>query len=76
MLQAWFQRLQREYLARRGSWLMERLQRELLGSLPEELREAAGLRESVEWRETLAHVAGLERAVREVSADMETGEQS
>jgi len=75
ILQVWFQRLQHEYLARRGGWLMERLQRELLGSLPEELREAAGLRECAEWRETQAHVAGLEGALREVSVDRETGEQ-
>jgi len=45
---------------------MERLQRELLGSLAEDLREAAGLRESEEWREAQSHVAGLERALRGV----------
>jgi hypothetical protein len=66
LLQAWFQRLQDVYSARRGSWLMERLQRELLGSLAEDLREAAGLRESEEWREAQSHVAGLERALRGV----------
>lgn len=76
LLQAWFQRLQDVYMARRGNWLMERLQRELLGSLPEDLREAAGLRESQEWRESQEHVAGLDRALRVVGAGIVEGEQS
>lgn len=76
LLQAWFQRLQEVYLARRGSWLMERLQRELVGSLAGDLREAVGLRESEEWLESQLHVAGLEEAVRSVFGERVAGERS
>ncbi|MFM7058539.1 MAG: GTPase domain-containing protein [Planctomycetota bacterium] len=76
LLQAWFQRLQDEYFARRGNWLMERLQRELLGSLAEDLREAAGLRESQEWRDAQLHVAGLKQELQEVGDGTQGGEQA
>ena len=63
-LQAWFQRLQDVYVERRGQWVMGRLQRELLGTLPEELRGASRVRETVEWSEAEVHLAGVLSSMR------------
>ena len=63
-LQAWLQRLQNVYVERRGRWLMDRLQGELLGTLPEELRGASRIRELREWHESERHLAGVLLSMR------------
>ena len=63
-LQAWFQRLQDAYVERRARWLMERLQGELLGTLPEDMRSAAGVRATPEWSKAESHLAGVVSSMR------------
>ena len=63
LLQTWFHRLQTAYSARRAAWLSEQLHRELLGTLPEELQAAVGLRTCSAWRRVQQHVQRLESLI-------------
>lgn len=63
LLQTWFHRLQTAFSARRAAWLSEQLHRELLGTLPEELHAAVGLRTSSAWLRVQQHVQRLESLI-------------
>lgn len=72
-LEARFRRIHEQFIAQRASWLAELLQKHLLGSLPEELAEAAMIPESSTFQE-------IQRLVETLTADMslvvETGPKS
>jgi hypothetical protein len=58
-LEARFRRIHEQFIAQRAAWLAELLQKHLLGSLPEELAEAAMIPESSTFQEIHRLVATL-----------------
>ncbi len=61
VLQNWFCQLQAEFSMRRAGWLGERLQECFLGDLPEQMRIAAGVVQSAEFRVVSEHLDQLRR---------------
>jgi hypothetical protein len=72
-LEARFRRIHEQFIAQRASWLAELLQKHLLGSLPEELAEAAMIPESATFQEIHRLVATL---TTDVSLAVETDRES
>jgi hypothetical protein len=67
LLQAWFHRLHSAFTARRAGWLTNLLHHELLGRLPEELKEAAQLSQSDKYVEVRTCIDDLERMLSQMS---------
>lgn len=61
MLQARFHKLQAAFAARRAGWLIGRLKELLLGSLPEDLQQAATLAELLEFQQVNQMLERLEQ---------------
>ncbi|MEZ6040635.1 MAG: GTPase domain-containing protein [Planctomycetaceae bacterium] len=66
LLQAWFNQLHSAFMARRAEWLTQLIHSELLGTLPEELRAAATLTQSDEYRTVVGLKDQLATIVREL----------
>ena len=68
-MEARFRRIHEQFIAQRASWLAELLQTHLLGSLPEELAEAAMIPESPTFQE-------IQRLVATLTVDMTLADKS
>lgn len=64
-LQSKFHDLQNRFTQKRVQWLMQVLKTELLGDLPEELLQAAHLKESDEFRQVEQHLSQLLQLMQE-----------
>ena len=68
-MEARFRRIHEQFIAQRASWLAAVLQTHLLGSLPEELAEAAMIPESSTFQE-------IQRLVATLTADMTLADEA
>lgn len=72
-LEARFRRIHEQFVAQRAAWLAELLQKYLLGSLPEELAQAAVISESETFQQIQTLTDGLRSEVAELGS---TGPES
>lgn len=68
LLQTWFHRLHSEFSGRRVTWLTELIREELLGTLPEDLRNAAAIQQTPSWNRVGRTVDELRRHLQESDA--------
>ncbi|MEZ6062327.1 MAG: GTPase [Planctomycetaceae bacterium] len=63
ILQTYFQNLHASFTKRRVNWLTEQIHAELLGTLPEELKAASAVTESVEFRNVTELIEQLRKLI-------------
>ena len=70
MLQAWFHRLHSVFTQRRVNWLTKLIREKLLGSLPDDIKNAAELERSAEYQSLTEIMQLLDQQVQGISAAM------